>query len=117
MRRRVRSSNKGHTEWNLAVSSARLSMLRQHNNHQPRMLPLFLYGALVETAGDKTTYTVTDGTNTISLPIRWSFGAGGRTWILEYQGKLYDSLVSYYPAIEGLDITMGEERNTPHTVE
>jgi hypothetical protein len=75
------------------------------------------YAYLVETAGDKTTYTVTDGTNTISLPIRWSFGAGGRTWILEYQGKLYDSLVSYYPAIEGLDITMGEERNTPHTVE
>ena len=26
----------------------------------------------------------------------------------------YDSLVSYYPSIEGLDITMGEERITPH---
>ena len=42
MRRRVRSSNKGHTEWNLALSSARLSMLRQHNNHQHKMLPLFI---------------------------------------------------------------------------
>ena len=43
MRRRVCSSNNGHTEWNLAVSSARLSMLRQHNNHQHRMLPFFIY--------------------------------------------------------------------------
>jgi hypothetical protein len=71
----------------------------------------------VETVGDKSTYTVTDGTNTISLPIRWGFGTGGQTWVLERQGKLYDSLVSYYPSIEGLDITMGEERIAPHTVE
>src|SRR5207245_11283417 len=47
MTRRVRSSNKGHTERNLAVSSARLSMLSQHNNHQHRMLPLFIYAAYV----------------------------------------------------------------------
>jgi hypothetical protein len=42
----VRSSNNGHTEWNLAVSSARLSMLRQHNNHHHKMPPLFIYAAL-----------------------------------------------------------------------
>jgi len=42
----VRSSNNGHTEWNLAVSSARLSMLRQHNNHHNKMPPLFIYAAL-----------------------------------------------------------------------
>jgi hypothetical protein len=53
MRRRVRSSNKGHTEWNLAVSSARLSMLRQHNNHQPRMLPLFIYGSRKEDKAER----------------------------------------------------------------
>jgi hypothetical protein len=41
----VRSSNNGHTEWNLAVSSARLSMLRQHNNHHHKMPPLFIYAA------------------------------------------------------------------------
>lgn len=75
------------------------------------------YFYTVETTGGKSTYTVTDGTNTISVPIRWGFGTGGQTWVLERQGKLYDSLVSYYPAIDGLDITMGEERITPHTIE
>ena len=76
-----------------------------------------LYTYTVETVGDKSTYTVTDGTSTISLPIQWSFGTAGQTWVLERQGKFYDSLVSFYPTIGGLDITMGEERVTPHTVE
>jgi len=75
------------------------------------------YSYTVETVGGKSTYTVTDGTNTISVPILWSFGTGGQTWVLERQGQLYDSLVSYYPTIPGLAITMGEERITPHTLE
>jgi len=75
------------------------------------------YSYTVETIGDKSTYTVTDGTNTVSLPIRWSFGTGGQTWVLERQGKFYDSLVSYYPSLNGLEVTMGEERVTPHTVD
>jgi hypothetical protein len=75
------------------------------------------YSYTVETVGDKSTYTVTDGTNTLSLPIRWGFGTGGQTWVLERQGRFYDSLVSYYPSESGLDITMGEERITPHTLE
>jgi hypothetical protein len=75
------------------------------------------YSYTVETVGDTSTYSVTDGSNTISVPIRWGFGTGGQTWVLERQGKLYDSLVSYYPTIDGLDITMGEERITPHTLE
>src|SRR5260370_807117 len=45
MRRRVRSSNKGHTECNFALSSARLSTLRQHSSPYWQMLPLFIYTA------------------------------------------------------------------------
>ncbi len=75
------------------------------------------YSYTVETIGDKSTYTVTDGTHTVSLPIHWSFGTGGQTWVLERQGKFYNSLVSYYPSLDGLDITMGEERINPQTVD
>jgi hypothetical protein len=74
------------------------------------------YSYTVETLGDKSTYSVTDGTNTITLPIRWAFGEGGQTWVLERQGQLYESLVSYYPKVSGLDITIGDERITPHTL-
>ena len=51
------------------------------------------------------------------LPIRWGFGANAQTWVLERDGKFYESLVSFYPAINGLDITTGDEKLTPHTVE
>ncbi len=75
------------------------------------------YRYLVETSGDKSTYRVTDGKDTILLPIRWNFGMNSQTWVLEYQGKLYESLVSYYPSIQGLDITTGDEGLKPATLE
>jgi hypothetical protein len=75
------------------------------------------YSYTVETAGEKSTYAVTDGTNTLSVPIAWGFGTGGQTWVLEYNGRLYDSLVSYYPSLSGLEITMGDERITPRNLE
>jgi hypothetical protein len=70
----------------------------------------------VETVGDKSTYTVSDGTSKLTLPIPWNFGEGAQTWVLERDGKLYESLMSYYPAIKGLDTTVGDEALTPHTL-
>ncbi len=58
------------------------------------------YTYTVETRGEQSTYTVSDGTSTISLPIQWSLGAGAQTWVLERNGKFYESLMSYYPSIE-----------------
>ncbi len=75
------------------------------------------YSYTVETTGDKSTYTVTDGANALSFPILWSFGTGTQTWVLEFQSHLYVSRVSYYPVLGGLDITMGENQVTPNTLE
>jgi hypothetical protein len=64
-------------------------------------------------------YSVTDGKETISLPILYAFGEGkaGQTYILQYQGALYESLVSYYREIKGLDFTIGADRGVPRSVE
>jgi hypothetical protein len=75
-----------------------------------------LYTWTVERHGDSYTYSVTDGTNTISLPIVWALGAKSQTWVLEYDGRLYESLVSYFPGIDGLDLTMGDDRLQPATL-
>ena len=75
------------------------------------------YSYLVETHDNKITYTVTDGVRTLSLPIEWSFGVGNQTWVFQREGKLYESMVSYYPAIDGLEITTGDEKIAPHTLE
>jgi hypothetical protein len=57
-------------------------------------------------------YTVTNGAGsreTISTPILWSLGHGkaGQTYVLEHDGHLYESRVSYYVRIDGLEQTLG----------
>lgn len=71
----------------------------------------------VATRGGRSTYTVSDGVSTISVPILWSFGAGNQTWVLERDGKFYESLVSYYVSIDGLDTTTGDATIAPATLE
>jgi Cytochrome c554 and c-prime len=71
----------------------------------------------IQTKDRESTYTVTNGTEAISAPIKWAFGAGSQTYVLEHDGKLYESLVSYYPAIiNALDITMGDQIIQPKTL-
>jgi len=40
-----------------------------------------------------------------------------QAWLFERDGKFYESLVSYYPAINGLDVTVGDEGLTLHNLE
>lgn len=75
------------------------------------------YTYIVETHGEENTYSVTDGTRTITVPIHWNFGAGAQTWVLEYNGHRYESAVSFYPSIPGLDFTTGDEDLKPQTLE
>ena len=75
------------------------------------------YTYTVETHEGQSTYSVTDGTRTITLPIPWNFGAGAQTWILEHNGHRYESAVSYYPSIPGLDFTTGDEDLKPQNLD
>lgn len=75
------------------------------------------YAYRVETSKDGvSTYTVSDGKQSISAPVQWAFGAHTQTFVLEHQGKLYESLVTYYPGASGLDVTMGDERIEPKSL-
>lgn len=75
------------------------------------------YSYTVTTKGGRSTYTVSDGRESIVLPILWSMGANAQTWILEYNGRMYESLVSYYPDIRNLDETLGDETLAPQTLD
>ena len=63
------------------------------------------------------TYSVTDGVNTITLPSSGPFGRNAQTYVLQYKDKLYEGFVSYYPAIGGLDRTVGDNSLAPKTLE
>lgn len=69
--------------------------------------------------GDKSIYTVTDGKKTISVPISWAFGLGaaGQTYVYERNGEFFESRVSYYNELNGLDITMGANKSVPGSIE
>ena len=75
------------------------------------------YQYTVETKGNQPVYSVTDGVRTISLPIRWDFGKGAHTWVFEREGELYESMVSYYPSVDGLEITTGDADLTPQNLD
>ena len=75
------------------------------------------YTWTVTTKNGQSTYRVTDGAATLTLPIQWAFGAGAQTWVFEQNGKFYESIVSFYPAENALGITTGDERLTPRTLE
>lgn len=70
----------------------------------------------IERKNGISTYTVSDASGTLSLPIRYAFGVYNLTFVLEYQGEFYESLVTYYQGIEGLGITMGDDRIRPHNL-
>jgi hypothetical protein len=76
------------------------------------------YNYLLTRDGNRTLYTVNDGVNTLSVPIFYVFGDAdmGQTYVLQYKDKFYESRVSFYPDIKGLDLTMGHPPKLPATL-
>jgi len=78
------------------------------------------YSYRIERHGDQSAYSVSDGVQTLTMPIRWAMGAStaiGQTYILEKDGELYESRVSYFNEIEGLDVTLGAQGIKPESLE
>jgi len=98
-----------------AETNAECSVLR---NHRFMTVRLGRYDYRIERHGDQSVYTVSDGAETLTYPIRYAFGLGeaGQTYILEKDGEYYESFVSYYQAIDGLDITIGDQPLHPSSL-
>lgn len=78
------------------------------------------YSYRIERKGDQSVYSVTDGTNTISMPIRWAVGASfaiGQTYILEKDGEWYESRVSWFRELKGLGPTLGSQDIAPTSLD
>ena len=77
------------------------------------------YSFRIERKGEQSIYTVSDGQQTLSFPIGWAFGQGlaGQTYVIENNGVYYQTRVSYYRAVDGLDLTLGAENIKPNTIQ
>jgi hypothetical protein len=68
---------------------------------------------------NRSSFTISDGRNSISEPILYCFGQGkaGQTYVFQHQGVFYESRVSYYREIDGLDFTIVHPRSIPESLE
>lgn len=92
----------------------------QTSDHDPilREHPLLTatdgkYSYRVESRADQSLYSVTDGADTITMPIRAAMGVGsapGQTYILVRDGKFYQSRMSWFRALNGLGPTLGQQK-------
>jgi Cytochrome c554 and c-prime len=74
------------------------------------------YSYRIERKGAESLYSVSDGAQTLTMPIRWAMGASsaiGQTYILEKDGQFYESRVSYFSELNGLDVTLGAGNSAP----
>jgi hypothetical protein len=82
-------------------------------------LQLGPYSYEIKRDGKQSYYSVTDGKDTISVPIDFAMGQGrmGQTYVLKYAGKFYESRVSFYSETKGLDFTIGSPRGIPKSLD
>jgi hypothetical protein len=76
------------------------------------------YSYEITRAGEESMLSVTDGKETVRVPIDWAFGQGavGQTYLFQREGRWYESRVSYFSALQGLDLTLGAKDITPHDI-
>ena len=99
-----------------ALESAALSEILKSN---PKLVfQLGPYAYKIDRQGDRSVYSVSDGKETISAPIAYAFGLGaaGQTYVFERDGDWYESRVSFYSKIQGLDLTMGAPPGAPKNI-
>ncbi|HKE26247.1 MAG TPA: multiheme c-type cytochrome [Bryobacteraceae bacterium] len=99
-----------------AETVAECGVLSSH----PRLVrTLGKYSYTIERQGDRSIYKVSDGVDEIVVPVKYAMGLGaaGQTYIFEKDGKYFESYVSYYKALDGLDITIGDRPNPSNLVD
>jgi predicted CXXCH cytochrome family protein len=91
----------------LAIDSAPL------RSHEKLIFPLAPFTYEIARRPNGSNYSVTDGTHSLSAPLGWSFGfnEAGETYVLERDGAFYESRVSFFHALDGLDTTPGQPTN------
>jgi len=93
----------------------RCEILKQHPEMQYRE---GAYHTQIQRQGDRSVITVTSGAESFSVPILYALGQGkaGQTYVFEHDGAIYESRASFYEALQGLDLTIGDIGTKPRTI-
>ena len=110
------SASQPHTNMAKAITTAgQQQVLKKHPKWE---LDANGFHYTVEAKDGINMYTVSDGANSMTLPIRYAFGVGGagQTFVFEYEGRFYESMASYYAGLDRLAVTVGSEKLRPKTL-
>jgi len=101
----------------MALAASRVSSAKVLRDHPTMTATHGRFAYAISRIAEGFDYSVFDGANRISTPLLWAFGIAnkGQTYIYERGGDFYESEMSYYPAIAGLDVTTGHEQKRPET--
>jgi len=103
----------------MALAMERVAESKILKENPKLTLQLGPYFYEIKRQGKESLYSVTDGKNTISVPIQYALGQGrmGQTYVLQYNGGFYESRISFYNETKGLDFTVGSPRDIPKSLE
>jgi len=101
-----------------AAMPANAEMFAKSGNTSPLTFRAGSYNYEIAQSTASSTYSASDGTESVTAPLDWVFGSGhfGQTYVYQQKGTFYESNLSYYPAIHALDFTTGHQRSAPATL-
>jgi Cytochrome c554 and c-prime len=90
-----------------ACAPAVNSEILQTHTHLAAQRDAYRYDLI--NAGTAVHFSVTDGTDSLSATLTWAFGLGhkGQTYIYRRDADYYESRLSFYKTLQGLDLTTG----------
>jgi hypothetical protein len=92
-----------------AMESGRLQSRPRHPRHLSWQVGKYAY--TIQKKDGQSLYTVTDGSDSLTLPIRWMFGQHSQTWVLEKDGHSTRAWSATFPrSANGLDTTPGDDK-------
>jgi len=70
-------------------------------------------------SGEGWIFSVSDGHQTITEPVLWAFGFNhkGQAYLFDRADATYDTRMSYYKALQGLDVATGHPEGMPEDLE
>lgn len=91
-------------------------VLRINPDMSARIGPYFYR---IQLQAGRATYSVSDGAHTISVPLLLAVGdgVGGQTYVFKRNGGYWESRVSFYASINGLDVTIGQRHGAHGSIE
>ncbi len=95
-----------------SVDAANSDILRAHQRLNFQAGP---YRYEIASGAGGSLYSVHEGAKCTAVQLGWAFGYGevGQTYVYQQNGSFYESRLSYYRELQGLDITTGHSHSTP----